>query len=54
MNIRWANIWLSNNVLNINTKTQFAKKGIDTADNLNLLVKTLSDIWVVDPKINIT
>ena len=54
MNIRWANIDLDWNILNIKVKTQFAKKGIDNPDNMNLIKKTLEDIWIKNSKINIS
>jgi len=54
MNIRWANISLNIDTLNIQTKTNFAKKSIDNTDNITLIIKTLSDIWISNPKINIT
>lgn len=53
MNIRWATLSLSENLLTIQTKTSFAKKWIDNTDNITLMVKSLSDIGVNDPKINI-
>ena len=54
MNIRAATININDNTLNIKTKTSFAKKGIDNSDNINLMTKSLTDMWIVDPKINIT
>ena len=54
MNIRAATININANTLNIKTKTSFAKKGIDNSDNINLMTKSLTDMWIVDPKINIT
>jgi len=54
MNIRWANISLNIDTLNIKTKTNFAKKSIDNNDNITLIIKTLNDIWITNPKINIT
>ena len=54
MNIRAATITIDNNILTIKTKTSFARKWIDNSDNLNLMTKSLIDMWIEDPKINIT
>ncbi len=53
MNIRAATITINNNILSIKTKTSFARKWIDNSDNLNLMTKSLIDMWIEDPKINI-
>ena len=54
MNVRGANIKLDWNILKIKVKTQFAKKGIDNSDNIHLISKTLEDMWIKSPKINIS
>jgi len=48
MNLRWASISLNWSELIISTKTNFAKKQIEADDNLQIISKTLTDLWHED------
>ena len=48
MNLRWAWISIIWSEFIISTKTNFAKKQIETGDNLAIIQKTLADMWYDD------
>jgi hypothetical protein len=45
---------LDNNILNIKTTNAFLKKTIDKEEVITLFSKVVTDMWIEDPKINIT
>ncbi len=54
MALRGSDLWLELSTLKITTKTKIAYSQIGSTDNIALMTKTLSDMWVQNPEINIS
>jgi hypothetical protein len=53
MAIRWSNVSLKWNTLNIIAKTSIAKLQISSTENSNLIRNVLISMWVSEPNLNI-
>ncbi len=53
MAIRWANLWLDWNILTIWVHNKIHKNQVENTENINLIIKALSDMWIENPNIKI-
>ena len=53
MALRWSNIGLTWNILNVTAKTKIAWYQIGNTDNITLMIQTLSSMWIENPELKV-
>ena len=53
MALRWSNLSLEWETLTVAVKTKIAKWQMENTENMSLIVKSLQDMWIADPNIQV-